>query len=99
MVRKRNNDIIEEKKNKTLWKLEKIAVKGGSSLERGNAGSPAYSQDRGGSSSRKHWYPFSVWLYIYYILYKRNLLTKLLSFYDYKNTIIFTLVAISLSCS
>jgi hypothetical protein len=55
VVRKRNNDIIEEKKNKTLWKLEKIALKGGSSMERGNGGgSPAYSQDRGGSSQRKH---------------------------------------------
>jgi hypothetical protein len=56
-VRKRNNDIIEEKKNKTLWKLEKITVKGASSMERGKAGSPAYSEDRGGranSSSRRH---------------------------------------------
>lgn len=56
-VRRRNADIIDEKKNKTLWKLEKINVKGGSSMERGKAGSPAYSEDRGGradSSGRRH---------------------------------------------
>lgn len=27
-VLKRNNEIIEEKKTKTLWKLEKIALRG-----------------------------------------------------------------------
>jgi hypothetical protein len=26
-VKKRNNDILEEKKNKTLWRLEKIDLK------------------------------------------------------------------------
>lgn len=51
VVRKRNNDIIEEKKNKTLWKLEKITIKGETSLERGKAGSPAYSEDRGGRAN------------------------------------------------
>jgi hypothetical protein len=54
-VRKRNNDILEEKKNKTLWRLEKIAVGGSTSLERGKAGSAGGSEDRGGraySSSR-----------------------------------------------
>lgn len=50
-MKKRNQDIIEEKKNKTLWKLEKIAVKGGSSIERGKAGSPSYSEDRGGRAN------------------------------------------------
>ena len=31
-VKKRNQDLIEEKKSKTLWKLEKIALNGENSV-------------------------------------------------------------------
>ena len=50
-VKQRNNELLEEKKNKTLWRLEKIDMKS-PGKQRGNGSAPE-SEDRGGPSSRK----------------------------------------------
>ena len=47
-VKRRNMEILEEKKNKTLWKLEKIDLK-----ERSRGNSPG-SLERGYGSSRAY---------------------------------------------
>lgn len=40
-VKKRNNDYIEDKKSKTIWKLEKIELRGSIMKERGGNGGRA----------------------------------------------------------
>jgi hypothetical protein len=52
VVKKRNLDLIDDKKNRTLWRLEKIDMKGGrhlrGKLDYGSTG----SEDQVGNNSR-----------------------------------------------
>lgn len=48
VVKQRNNQMIEEKKNKTLWRLEKIEPKGSPGKQRGKAGSASSEEEMGG---------------------------------------------------
>jgi hypothetical protein len=51
-VKQRNNEFIEEKKSKTLWKLEKIEMRS-PGKQRGSGSADRSEEDRGGPSSRK----------------------------------------------
>jgi hypothetical protein len=52
-VKQRNNELVDEKKGKALWRLEKIEMKSPAGRQNGKIGNIFQEEDRGGASSRK----------------------------------------------